>query len=314
MKKIFSILVPCFNEQGNVGPLVESIVQHCAPYQYEIIAINDGSTDDTLTELHGLKSSTPSLKIIDLKRNFGQTAAMAAGIDHAAGDVIIIMDGDQQNDPADIPRLIAKLEEGYDVVSGWRKSRKDSFLNRRLPSMIANGIIATFTGVRIHDFGCTLKAYRKSIIKDLQLYGEMHRFIPAWCAWQGGRVAEIEVNHRPRTIGKSKYGIFRIVKVLIDLSTLKFFSSYLSKPNYLFSGTGLICFLISVFSAGFAVYDKLGPDHHPRLRIPLLLLSVGFGMIAVFFLLMGLLAELLVKIYFQNGNCKPYRVKDEEVL
>lgn len=312
MKKFFSIVIPCYNEEGNIEPLIDSIQKSCDQLQYEIVAVNDGSTDNTLAELQSIKNGVPALKIVNLKKNFGQTAAMAAGIDNASGDIIVMMDGDQQNDPADIRKLIAKIYEGNDVVSGWRKNRRDGFILRRFPSVIANKLISYLTGVSIHDFGCTLKAYRRSTFRNFQLYGEMHRFIPAWCAWQGGKVAEMEVNHHPRTIGKSKYGLFRIFKVLIDLSTLKFFSSYLSKPNYLFSGTGMVFFLGSVLATGVALFDKFGANNFPAYRIPLLLMSLGLGLVAVFLVMMGFLAELLVKIYFQNNNQKPYQIANEE--
>lgn len=308
---LVSIVIPVFNEAGNVQPLIGSIVSACSSIPYEIVVVNDGSTDSTSNELTALVATVPHLKIINLKRNFGQTAALAAGIDAAQGDIIVPMDGDGQNDPADIPRIIDKLHEGYDVVSGWRKNRQDSFLSRRLPSIIANAIISIVTDVHLHDYGCTLKAYRRSIISNLQLAGEMHRFLPAWCVWQGGRVAEIEVNHHARIRGTSKYGIMRIFKVLIDLLTVKFFSGYLFKPNYLFSGSGFIFFILGILSGGLAIFDKLGPNHFPYLRIPLLLLAVFFGLVALVLILMGLMAELLVRLYFQVRHQKPYRLADE---
>lgn len=308
---MITIIIPIYNEEGNVLPLLENISTVLKPIDHEIIAINDGSSDKTGDELLLSQKKFPKLKILTLKRNFGQTAAMAAGIDHAQGEIIIPLDGDGQNDPSDIPRLLEKMNEGYDVVSGWRKDRQDAFISRKLPSKIANGLISYATGIHLHDYGCSLKAYRRSVISNIQIYGEMHRFLPAWCAWQGGRVAEIPVNHKARTIGKSKYGLMRIGKVVIDLFTVKFFSGYLAKPNYLFSGTGFIALFLSFLSAGVAFVDKFGPNHYPQYRIPLLLLAVGLGLMAVFMFLMGLLAELLVRLYFQVRNQKPYRLINE---
>jgi glycosyltransferase involved in cell wall biosynthesis len=308
---MISLIIPIYNEEGNVAPLIESISKACATIDHEIIAINDGSTDLTGDELSASQRKYPRLKIFTLKRNFGQTAAMAAGIDHAQGEIIIPLDGDGQNDPADIPKLIEKMAEGYDVVSGWRKDRQDAFLSRKLPSQLANALISYATGIHLHDYGCSLKAYRRSIISNIQIYGEMHRFLPAWCAWQGGRVAEIPVNHHPRTRGKSKYGLMRIGKVIIDLLTVKFFSGYLAKPNYLFSGTGFISLFLSFFSAGLAIVDKFTGNHHAQYHIPLLLLAVALGLMAVFMFLMGLLAELLVRLYFQVRQQKPYRLINE---
>ncbi len=307
----FSIVIPIFNEEGNVQPLIESIHAVCNKYDYEILAVDDGSTDQTPAELSALQKKIPALRVISLKRNFGQTAAMAAGIDHANGKVIIPMDGDGQNDPADIPKLLEQVDKGYDVVSGWRKNRKDKFITRKIPSFLANALISYVTGVHLHDYVCTLKAYKRSIISTIQIAGEMHRFLPAWCVWQGGKVTEIVVNHHPRIRGKSKYGLFRIVKVVIDLITLKFFSGYIAKPNYLFSGSGLLMLLFSFLSGGLALFDKFGPDRLQPYRFPLLLLSVFFALVSVFMILMGLLAELLVRLYFQVRSQKPYRLADE---
>lgn len=306
-----SVVIPTYNEEGNIGPLLEAVADVCRPYDHEILVINDGSTDGTVREIEGRLGQLKRVSLLSLKRNFGQTAAMAAGIDHAQGEFIVPLDGDGQNDPADIPKLLGELEKGFDVVSGWRKNRKDRFFSRRLPSILANALISWVTGVKLHDYGCTLKAYRRSIISNIQIAGEMHRFLPAWCVWQGGRVTEVVVNHRPRTIGKSKYGMMRIVKVIIDLMTLKFFSGYISKPNYLFSGSGLGFLLFSFVSASAAFIDKFGPNRIPEYRYPLLLLSVFFALVAVLMILMGLLAELLVRLYFQVRGQRPYRLANE---
>jgi glycosyltransferase involved in cell wall biosynthesis len=305
-----SIIIPIYNEEGNVTPLVESIERACQAMPHETILINDGSSDGTAEEMKRAAAAYPSVRALHLKRNFGQTAALAAGIDHAQGDIIIPLDGDGQNDPADIPRLLEKVREGYDVVSGWRKNRQDAFVSRILPSRIANALISCISGVHLHDYGCSLKAYRASIIKNVKLAGEMHRFLPAWCVWQGGKVAEIVVEHHPRVRGRSKYGIFRTVKVVIDLLTLKFFSGFITKPNYLFSGMGFFSFVVSLASLSYALYDKFGPDHFPLYRIPLLLVSVFFGLSALFLILMGLLSEILARLYFSVSQQKPYRLAD----
>jgi glycosyltransferase involved in cell wall biosynthesis len=306
-----SIIIPVYNEEGNVTPLIESIEKACASLSREILVINDGSRDGTAAEINGLAKKIPALRPIHLKRNFGQTAALAAGIDHARGEIIIPLDGDGQNDPADIPRLLQKIDEGYDVVSGWRKNRQDSFVSRILPSKMANALISLISGVHLHDYGCSLKAYKASVIKNIKLAGEMHRFLPAWCVWQGGRVAEIVVEHHPRTRGRSKYGIFRTIKVVIDLFTLKFFSGFITKPNYLFSGMGFVSMIMSVAALAFALYDKFGPDRFPSFRIPFLLVSVFFGLSALFLILMGLLSEVLARLYFSVSQQKPYRLIDE---
>jgi len=311
MNPSISIIIPIYNEEGNLIPFFESIIRHCKDLHIEIIAVDDGSTDRTPDELSRAAKDDARIKVVRLKRNFGQTAALAAGIDHSSGEIIIPIDGDGQNDPADIPLLLRKLDEGYDVVSGWRKDRKDKFISRVLPSLFANKLISSVTGVRLHDYGCSLKAYRRSILTGIQLNGEMHRFLPAWCVWQGGKVAEIHVKHHARTKGKSKYGIFRTFKVVVDLITLKFFSGYLAKPNYLFSGTGFVFLILGGASAAFAIFDKFGPDRFSKLRIPLLLLAVFFGLGAIFLVLMGLLAELLTRLYFQVRHQKPYRLMNE---
>jgi glycosyltransferase involved in cell wall biosynthesis len=306
-----SIVVPTYNEEGNIAVLFAKIESACAPLAHEVIFVDDGSTDNTKNELANLTRTSPHARVLTLRRNFGQTAAMAAGFDASQGDVIIPLDADGQNDPADIPRLLSKMDEGYDVVSGWRKNRKDGFFLRKIPSFLANRMISWVSGVSLHDYGCTLKAYRSSVIKDVQLFGDMHRFLPAWCAWRGGKVTELPVNHFPRTIGKSKYGLFRTFKVIVDLITFKFFSGYLARPNHLFTGTGLVFCLLSLASLVFALYDKFGPDAFSKFRIPLLLMSMFFGLAALFLILMGLLAELLIRLYFQVSDRKIYSLKQE---
>ncbi len=306
-----SVVIPVFNEEGNILPLIQKVHSACASYSYEIVIIDDGSTDGSRKEIEEAAEKLCQVKPLFFKRNFGQTAALAAGFDHAQGTIVITMDGDGQNDPSDIPKMMNEFQKGYDVVSGWRKDRQDPFFSRKFPSWIANAIISLVTGVHIHDYGCTLKVYRKRIIDTIQIAGEMHRFLPAWCAWMGGKVCEVPVQHHPRVKGHSKYGFSRIVKVLIDLMTFKFFSMYLTKPNYLFSGTGIILLFMSVLSGGLAVYDKVGPDLFPPFRIPLMLLSVFFGLVAVLLILIGLLAEISVRLYFQIRHQKPYHLADE---
>lgn len=306
-----SIIIPVYNEEGNIAPLLESIHNHCGSLTHEILVVNDGSTDGTRKELEGLKENYPALIPIHLKKNFGQTAAMAAGIDRARSPLIVTIDGDGQNDPADIPLLVDHIRKGYDVVSGWRKNRKDAFLSRKLPSGIANFVISKVTNVPLHDYGCTLKAYRSNLIKNIQISGEMHRFLPAWCAWRGGKIMEVAVSHHARRLGASKYGMMRTFKVLIDLMTVKFFSGFLTKPNYLFSGSGLMLFIVSLIAAGLAFFDKFGPDRFPQYRIPLLLLSVFLGLVSISLFFMGLLAEILSRMYFSISQQKPY-VLDEE--
>lgn len=306
-----SLIIPVYNESGNIKDVVLSAYLACANRVDEIIVVDDGSTDGTFRELAEISTHVLNLKIIQLKRNFGQTAAIAAGIDYSTGQRIVTLDGDGQNDPKDIPLILDKLDAGYDVVSGWRKHRHDAFLTRILPSIVANWLISRVTGVYLHDYGCTLKGYRRSIIANLQLAGEMHRFLPAWCVWQGGAIAEVVVHHHARICGSSKYGLGRIFKVLIDLTTLKFFSGYLFKPNYLFSGSAMVLTGIAIISVMGALVDKFGPNMFEKFRIPLLLLS-GFSMItAIFLALLGLIAEILVRLYFGVVRQKPYRLINE---
>lgn len=306
-----SVIVPVFNEAGNIQVLIDRMFKSSANSIDEVICVNDGSTDETADELQAISSQHKKIKVITLARNFGQTAALAAGIDHAQGDIIIPMDADGQNDPIDIANLLTKMKEGFDVVSGWRRDRQDAFFSRILPSKIANALISMATGVPLHDYGCTLKAYRRAYLKDLQICGEMHRFLPAWCAWQGAKVSEIVVQHHPRRIGKSNYGFSRFFKVIIDLFTVKFFQGFLFKPNYLFSGYGLFTLVLSGTAASVAIIDKFGPDRFPQFRIPLLLLAVFLGMVSVFLFLIGVLAEVLARLYFQVRNQKPYRLLDD---
>jgi glycosyltransferase involved in cell wall biosynthesis len=307
-----SVVVPVLNEQDSIGTLYEQIKRSLADkYDYEIIFIDDGSTDDSFTILSRLQSSDRRVRIIRFRRNFGQTAALSAGFDYAQGETIVALDADLQNDPADIPKMIAKLDEGFDVVSGWRKKRHDNAITRLLPSMMANWFIAKITGVKLHDFGCTLKAYRREVVAETRLYGEMHRFIPALASWSGARIGEMVVNHRPRTGGAGKYGLGRTFKVLLDLITVKFLGSFSTKPIYIFGGLGVLCGAGAIVSGIFVLYQKFISGQQLAMnRNPLLVLTAMLTTAAIQFILMGLLAELLVRTYHESQNRPTYVIKE----
>ena len=310
-KDLISVVIPMFDEADNVEPLTTSLVEALEALNrpYEVIFIDDGSRDKTGDNLSAAVKSNPRLKVITFKRNVGQTAAMMAGIDHASGAVIVPMDGDLQNDPADIARLLAKLDEGYGVVSGWRRNRQDDYLTRTLPSRIANAIISWVSGVRLQDYGCTLKAYRREVLEGFRLYGEMHRFVPIYAKWQGARVTELPVAHNPRRAGHSKYGMNRAFKVLLDLMVVKFLTQYETKPIYIFGMVGLGFFAISFIAGIWALYLKLF-DGTSFIETPLpLLFTLGF-ITGVMCMLMGLLAEVLVRIYYESQDKRPYTVKE----
>jgi glycosyltransferase involved in cell wall biosynthesis len=311
LNETLSILIPVFNEEGNLSLLYEKLVTVLkkAGRPYEVIFVDDGSSDGTLEILLDLRDRNPNVKIISFSRNFGQTAALSAGIDFSKGDIIIPMDGDLQNDPEDILPLLQKIEEGYDVVSGWRKGRKDPFLTRRLPSIIANKIISWIGGVYLHDYGCTLKAYRRDILKNIRLYGEMHRFIPIYAQWIGARVSEIPVRHFSRGSGSSKYGISRVFKVILDLMVVKFLLSYSQKPIYVFGGLGLLMILGGFFSGGFAIYLKLFKEVSFILT-PLPLLCVLLLMLGFLSILMGFLAEIMTRTYYESQGKPTYQIKE----
>lgn len=305
-----SIIVPVFNEQENISILYESIESICKSngYEYEILFIDDGSTDRTVEILKALESQEgSSLRLIQLSRNFGQTAALAAGFDEAKGRYIVTMDGDMQNDPADIPKLLEKIKEGYDVVNGWRKRRKDPFFSVKFPSYIANRIIKKVTGVKIHDTGCTLKIFQKEILEDLHLYGEMHRFIPALLHWSGARIGEVEVNHRKREHGTSKYGIQKLPRVILDLFNVKFLISYSTRPIQIFGKFGLYAFLFSFLSLlaliGMKVYWNIDMTGNP-----FLLLSVVLTFLGVQFITIGLLGEINIRTYHESVKKKIYKI------
>jgi len=307
-----SIVVPLLNEQENIEPLYQQITETlAAKYNYEIIFVDDGSTDDGFVLLRKLHEQDPRVRVIRFRKNFGQTAALSAGFSYARGDIIVALDADLQNDPADIPKMIDKLNEGFDVVSGWRKKRYDNRITRLLPSKIANWLIGRITGVRLHDFGCTLKAYRKEVLQETRLYGEMHRFIPALASWSGARIAEMVVNHRPRTAGVPKYGLARTWKVLLDLITVKFLGSFSTKPIYIFGGMGLVSGLGALVSGLTVLYQKfISPSHLSMNRNPLLVLTALLITTTIQFILMGLIAELLVRTYHESQDRPTYVIRE----
>ncbi len=306
-----SALIPVYNEEENLEALGAEVsgAMDKLGRPYEVILVDDGSKDRSWELIAGLVKKYPGFKGVRLGRNAGQTAALLAGIQHAQGELIVCLDADMQNDARDVPKLIAKLDEGYDVVSGWRKDRQDRMLDRKLPSMIANGLISKVTGVELHDYGCTLKLYKAKYLKPLRLYGEMHRFVPAFAGFLGARIAEVPVNHRARTAGVSKYGITRTFKVLLDLMTVKFMDSYLGKPIYLFGGGGVLMGLIGVAAGLDTLYKKfyLGifVKDQPLFQVAIFCLLIGFQMV-----LIGLLAEILVRIYYDLKDINPYFVRE----
>ncbi|MBC7287405.1 MAG: glycosyltransferase family 2 protein [Armatimonadetes bacterium] len=305
-----SVVIPVYNEEESVPRLAEALRQELPKLgvPWEVILVNDGSADGTAAALDTLAQADDRFVAIHLRRNFGQTAAMAAGFDYARGDIIVAMDADLQNDPADIPKLLAKLAEGYDVVSGWRRHRKDRWLTRVVPSKIANWLISAITGVRLHDYGCSLKAYRRDIIRDVRLYGEMHRFLPALCHWAGARIAEVEVAHHPRRFGRSKYGLGRITRVLLDLITVKFLLSYSTMPIRVFGPPGLLLFLGGFGLGAYLSYQKL-VFGLPLASRPALLLAVLLMVVGLQSLSLGLLGELIARTYYESQGKKTYTIR-----
>jgi glycosyltransferase involved in cell wall biosynthesis len=306
-----SLFLPVLNEEPNLRPLhakIQSALESLKKTA-EVIYVDDGSTDASLRVLREIAAEDSRVRVISFRRNYGQTAAMSAGIDAATGEILIPMDADLQNDPADIRRLLEKLDEGYDVVSGWRKNRQDTLLTRKIPSWLANNLISKIGGVALHDYGCSLKAYRRDVIQDVRLYGEMHRFIPIYAAWAGARVAEIPVEHHARTMGKSKYGLSRTVKVVLDLMTIKFMASYQTKPIYVFGTFGLIAFALSFVAGFWALYLKLF-EAVSFILTPLPIIAIVMLAISVQFFLMGLLAEMLVRTYHESQAKPIYAVRE----
>jgi len=304
-----SLVVPVFNEADSLPDLQRRIVEAMEGADYEVLYVDDGSTDASLSVLTDIQKTCPRVRLISFRRNFGQTAALSAGFRYARGAIIVPLDADGQNDPADIPKLVKKLNEGFDIVSGWRKERKDNPVTRTLPSRMANWLIGKITGVYLHDYGCTLKAYRAESIQHIRLYGEMHRFIPALARWGGGRVTEMVVNHRPRTTGKTKYGLSRTFKVVLDLMTIKFLASFSTKPIYIFGGLGVFCFFGSSITGLVVLLMKLVQGYSMN-RNPLLIISLVLMMAAIQFILMGLLAEMLVRTYHESQD-RPIYVIDK---
>ncbi|MBM4136600.1 MAG: glycosyltransferase family 2 protein [Nitrospira sp.] len=304
-----SVVIPLYNEEENVKILYEKLKETLDPLgkEYEILFVDDGSTDRTLPALEEVQASDNRIVVLSLRRNFGQTAAFAAGFDFARGDVIVTMDGDLQNDPADIPKFLELIKDN-DLVSGWRKKRKDPFLRRRLPSIMANWLISNVTGVKLHDYGCSLKAYRRDVIKNLKLYGEMHRFIPAVASWYGVRVAEVETVHHPRLRGSSKYGISRTIKVVLDLITVKFLQSFSTKPIQFFGPVGMLSgilgFLISLYLSIDKLFFGRPIGGRPLLLLGALMIIVGIQLIG-----MGLLGEMLVRVYHESQKKPIYVIK-----
>ncbi|HEV8159648.1 MAG TPA: glycosyltransferase family 2 protein, partial [Pyrinomonadaceae bacterium] len=306
-----SLFLPVLDEEDNLRPMHAKISEalNVLGKTAEVIYVDDGSTDKSLEILREIAGGDERVRVISLRRNYGQTAAMSAGIDAANGKILIPMDADLQNDPKDIARLLEKLDEGFDVVSGWRKNRQDKLVSRKIPSQIANRIISWIGGVPLHDYGCSLKAYRRDVIQDVRLYGEMHRFIPIYASWAGARVTEIPVDHHARTRGKSKYGISRTVKVVFDLMTIKFMASYQTKPIYVFGTFGLIAFLLSMFAGlwAFALKFIYGVSF---ILTPLPVIAIVLLAISMQFFLMGLLAEMLVRTYHESQNKTIYAVRE----
>lgn len=306
----YSVIIPVFNEVDSIRPLADSLMKTLDPLEgdYEIIFIDDGSRDGSSEVLADLSKQFDKVKVVSFNRNYGQTAAMMAGFDYAGGEIIIPLDGDMQNDPADIPLLIKHINEGADVCSGWRVDRQDASFRRVLPSKIANWLISKVSGVHLHDYGCSLKAYRASVLKGVRLYGEMHRFIPIYASWQGGKITECPVNHYPRKHGESKYGLERIFKVLLDLIVVKFLGKYQQKPIYVFGGAGLAAFFVSLLLFLWMLFLKYAQDTS-FIMTPLPNLVTIFFLSGLQFILIGIVAELLIRTYFESQRRKPYHVE-----
>ncbi|GAC1474259.1 MAG: glycosyltransferase family 2 protein [Candidatus Dormibacteraceae bacterium] len=305
------MIVLVYNELESIAPMHEELmgVLEALDITYEVLYIDDGSRDGSTERLGQLATRDRHVRVVSFRRNFGQTAAVQAGIDHSRGEILVFLDGDMQNDPHDVPRLLEKIGEGYDVVSGWRKDRKDEAA-RVLPSKIANWIIAKVTGVKLNDFGCTLKAYQREVIQEVKLYGEMHRFIPVYASWVGARITEITVNHRPRVFGHSKYSLARTSRVMLDLITVKLLGSYSTKPIYFFGFAAFGLWALAFVFAAIVIIQKLLPPYPFAHNNPLLLLSVFLGIVGVQFILMGLLAELSIRTYHESQAKTTYVVRE----
>jgi glycosyltransferase involved in cell wall biosynthesis len=311
---MLSIVIPVYNEEESLRPLHERLARVLGALgsAHETIFVNDGSADGSEAVLAAIARSDPDVRVINFRRNYGQTAALMAGFDVARGEVIVPMDGDLQNEPEDIPRLVAKLEEGYDVVSGWRRDRQDG-MRRLLASRVANRMVSWISGVRLHDYGCTLKAYRRDVLQGVKLYGEMHRFIPVYASWQGARVAELPVNHRARSFGSSKYGFERVLKVVLDLIVIKFLAGYANKPIYVFGGFGIAALGVSLLAGLYALYLKF-VDGTSFILTPLPLLVALTFLAGITSILMGLLAELIMRTWYEAQGKPVYLVKSTHNL
>src|SRR5262245_45852888 len=305
-----SVIVPVFNEEESIAPLVKSLMSVLGQTgrDFEIIFVDDCSTDRSAERLANAVAAHPEIRVIQFRYNAGQTAALMAGIDHASGDTIVTIDADLQNDPEDIPMLLSKLDEGVDVVSGWRNERKDAPIRRNFMSRIANRIIPQVSGVRLHDYGCTLKAYRREVLGGMRLYGEMHRFVPIYASWMGAKVVELPVRHHARRFGNSKYGLSRTLKVVLDLMVVKFFSHYLAKPIYVFGGFGAWSFFGGIAAIGYALYLKFF-EATSLIQTPLPVLAAMLILIGISSILMGLLAEIMVRTYFESQGLRSYNIR-----
>jgi glycosyltransferase involved in cell wall biosynthesis len=308
---LISIVVPVYNEEEALVDLSQGVRQELTRLgqPWEIIFINDGSTDNSAKTLDRLADSDQRIRVIHFKRNSGQTAAMMAGFDFAQGDVIIPMDGDGQNDPADIPRMLSVIEQGFDVVSGWRKDRQDSVIQRNIPSILANRLISAASGVRLHDFGCSLKAYKRQVVDGIRLYGEMHRFLPIYASWHGAKITELVVNHHPRRTGASKYGFERVFKVLLDLLVVKFLDRTANKPMYLFGGCGLFSLAVSGLSFLWMLYLKFSRGIS-FIMTPMPLIVIMTFMIAMMCMLLGLLAEMITRTFYESQGKSIYNIRE----
>jgi glycosyltransferase involved in cell wall biosynthesis len=309
---MISIIIPCYNEAQDLERLISRVIlaMNSLARPYEVIVVDDGSTDKSVDMLKQIASNKPFMKAVVLRRNYGQTAAMMAGIDYSTGDIIIPLDADLQNDPDDIPSLLAKIDEGFDVVSGWRKNRRDNAIKRNFPSFVANKLISWISGIHLNDYGCSLKAYRREVIKGVRLYGEMHRFIPIYASWLGAKVTEIPVSHHPRVHGSSKYGLERSIKVILDLIVVKFLASFAHKPIYLFGGFGFLAivtaFCVGLYTLWLKIFEAVSFIKTP---LPLLVVMLSiFGFVSI---LMGLIAELVMRTYYESQSKNIYLVREE---
>jgi dolichol-phosphate mannosyltransferase len=306
-----SVILPIYNEAQGIPELFNELEKAIQQYDYEIIAVNDGSKDDSFKVLREFAEKNVKIKVIDFKINSGQTTAINAGIQHSEGEIVVLIDSDLENFPSDIPVLVNKLNEGYDVVSGWRRDRwKGQFLTRKLPSLLANSLISKVSGVKLHDYGCTLKAYKRDVLSEIKLYGQMHRFIPVYCKWQGGKVTEIPVQYQPRKYGKSNYGIARTGKVVLDLVVIRFLDKYMQRPIHFFGQIGFFSIIISILSFLLAVYFKV-THQKDLIQTPLPIFTAMFFIVGLLMILMGVIAEMVMRIYYESQSKITYLIKNK---